>query len=262
MRNLCMKVSYEGTNYNGFQTQTDGRTVQDHLEKAIKMLTGDEVKIIASGRTDAGVHAYGQVFNFHSLSAIPVERWAMALNTRLPGDIVVREAIEVPELFHSRRSAKRKTYRYTVNANQFIDVFARHTQFHHHGRLDISAMQSAIKYFIGTHDFTSFASRNSTKTCHVRTLFDAYIEVDDSMCRSASRDQGVIHTYVTGSGFLQHMVRIMMGTLLEVGEGKKSPDDIPVILAALDRTQAGPTAEGKGLTLWDVDYSVHMKKTL
>lgn len=257
-----MKVSYDGTNYNGFQTQPDGRTIQDHLEKAIKMLTGDEVKIIASGRTDAGVHAYGQVFNFHSVSAIPVERWPMALNTRLPADIVVREAMEVPELFHSRRSAKRKTYRYTINANQFIDVFQRHTQFHHHGRLDIAAMQSAIKYFIGTYDFTSFASLRSTKTSHVRTLYDAYIKVDDSMCRPSSKDQGVIHTYITGNGFLQHMVRIMMGTLLEVGEGKKSPEDIPGILAALDRSQAGPTAEGKGLILWDVEYSDNTKKTL
>lgn len=257
-----MKVSYDGTNYNGFQTQRDGRTIQDHLEKAINMLTGEDVKIIASGRTDAGVHAYGQVFNFLSLSSIPVQRWPMALNTRLPADIVVREAVEVSELFHSRRSAKRKTYRYTVNANQFIDVFQRHTQFHHHGRLDIVAMKSAIKYFIGTYDFTSFASRRSTKTSHVRTLFDAYIEVDESMCRSSSSDQGVIHAYITGSGFLQHMVRIIMGTLLEVGEGKKSPEDIPGIIAALDRSQAGPTAEGKGLTLWDVEYSDNMKKTL
>lgn len=257
-----MKVSYDGTNYNGFQTQRDGKTIQDHLEKAIEMLTGDVVKIIGSGRTDAGVHAYGQVFNFHSLSAIPVQRWPMALNTRLPEDIVVREAFEVPELFHSRRSAKRKTYRYTVNANQFIDVFTRNTQFHHHGRLDIGAMESAIKYFIGTYDFTSFASRGSTKSSHVRTLYDAYIVVDDTMCRSSSNDQGVIHTYITGSGFLQHMVRIMMGTLLEVGEGKKSPEDIPGIIASLDRSQAGPTAEGKGLTLWDVEYSDYTKKTL
>jgi tRNA pseudouridine38-40 synthase len=257
-----MKVSYDGTRYNGFQTQPDGRTIQDHLEKAIKMLSGEDVKIIASGRTDAGVHAYGQVFNFTTLSTIPVERWAMALNTRLPADIVVSEAIEVSELFHSRHSAKRKTYRYTVNANQFIDVFQRHTQFHHHGRLDIESMKRAIKYFIGTYDFTSFASRRSTKTSHIRTLFDACIVVDESMCRSSSSDQGVIYTYFTGSGFLQHMVRIMMGTLLEVGEGKKFPEDIPGIIAGLDRSQAGPTAEGKGLMLWNVEYSEFTKEYL
>jgi tRNA pseudouridine38-40 synthase len=257
-----MRVSYDGTRYNGFQTQPDGRTIQDHLEKAIKMLSGEDVKIIASGRTDAGVHAYGQVFNFSSLSTIPVERWAMALNTRLPADIIVIEAIEVSNLFHSRHSAKRKTYRYTVNANQFIDVFQRHTQFHHHGRLDIESMKSAIKYFIGAYDFTSFASRRSTKTSHIRTLFEAYIVVDDSMIRSTSSDQGIIYTYFTGSGFLQHMVRIIMGTLLEVGEGKKSPLEIPGIIAALDRSQAGPTAEGKGLMLWDVEYSEFTKNNL
>ncbi|MHA0857710.1 tRNA pseudouridine(38-40) synthase TruA [Paenibacillus sp. CMAA1364] len=255
MRNLCMQVSYDGTRYNGFQTQVDGRTIQDQIEKAIKSLCGEDVKIIASGRTDAGVHAYDQVFNFHITSSIPVERWAMALNTRLPEDIVITKASEVSEFFHSRHCAKRKTYRYTVNANQYIDVFCRNTQFHHHGRLDIEAMKKAIKYFIGTFDFSSFASSGSTKTSHIRTLFDAYIEVDESLSRTSSRDQGVIHTYVTGDGFLQHMVRIMMGTLLEVGEGKKSPQDIPAIIAALDRSQAGPTAEGKGLMLWHVDYN-------
>lgn len=256
-----MKVSYDGTHYNGFQTQPDGRTIQDQLEKAIKTLSDEDVKIIASGRTDAGVHAYGQVFNFLTQSNIPVDRWPMAINTRLPDDIVVREAIEVPELFHARYSAKQKTYRYTVNANQFIDVFQHHTQFHHHGKLNIEAMQRAIKYFIGTYDFTSFASTHSTKTSHIRTLFDANIVVDKSMCRSSPYDQGVIHTYVTGSGFLQHMVRIMMGTLLEIGEGKKSPDDIPAIIAAEDRSKAGPTAVSKGLILWDVEYNDFPKKT-
>lgn len=255
LRNLCMKVSYEGTNYNGFQTQPDGITVQDRLEQAIKGLTGEKLKIIASGRTDSGVHAYGQVFNFTTSSIIPVERWCMALNSRLPQDIVVRDAIEVPLSFHARRAAKRKTYLYTINANQFIDVFQRRTQYHHTSRLNTAAMEEGLKHLIGTYDFTSFASKNSTKPSHIRTLHDAYMVVDQSMCRPNSRDQGVIHTYLTGNGFLQHMVRIIMGTLLEVGEGKKTADDIPIILKAKDRSKAGPTAEGKGLTLCSVEYS-------
>ena len=254
MRNICMKVSYDGTNYSGFQTQPDGKTIQDALEKAIENLTGEQLKITASGRTDAGVHANGQVFNFLTASKIPVERWCLALNARLPEDILVSEAVEVPLEFHSRRSAKRKTYRYTINANQFPDLFHRRTQLHHPGKLNIEAMQDALKHFIGTYDFTSFASRHSTKPSHIRTLYDAYLKVDTSMCRPHTRDQGVIHIYVTGNGFLQHMVRIMVGTLLFVGEGKISPKDIPTILQGKNRSLAGPTAESKGLILWNVEY--------
>lgn len=119
MRNLLMKVNYDGTNYDGFQTQPKGNTIQDRLEQAILHLTGEELKITASGRTDAGVHAYGQPFNFTTSSRIPLERWCLALNARLPQDIVVTEAREVPLTFHSRRGAKRKTYRYTINGNRF-----------------------------------------------------------------------------------------------------------------------------------------------
>jgi len=249
-----MKVSYDGTDYCGFQTQPDGSTVQDALEKAIKLLTGEEVKIHASGRTDAGVHARGQVFNFITSSDIPVERWCIALNSRLPQDIIVWEAAEVPLEFHSRRSAKRKTYRYTINANQFPDLFQRRTQFHHPVKLDIAAMAEGLKHLIGTHDFTSFASRHSTKPSHIRTLYEAELVVDDSMCRPGTRDQGLIHIYVTGSGFLQHMVRIIVGTLLEIGKGRKKPGDMPAILEAKDRSKAGPTAVAKGLILWNVEY--------
>ncbi|WP_136609129.1 tRNA pseudouridine(38-40) synthase TruA [Paenibacillus dokdonensis] len=254
MRNICMKVSYDGTNYSGFQTQPDGNAIQDYLEKSIDMLTGEKVKIHASGRTDAGVHAYGQVFHFHTTSKIPVERWCMALNSRLPRDIMVTEAREVPLEFHSRRSAKRKTYRYTINANQFPDLFRRNTELHHPGRLNVEAMAEGLKHLIGTHDYTSFASRHSTKPSHIRTVYDAHIERDQSMCRPGTRDQGLIHIFITGNGFLQHMVRIIAGTLLEVGKGRKKPEDIASVLQAKDRMKAGPTAESKGLILWNVEY--------
>ncbi|MRN57082.1 tRNA pseudouridine(38-40) synthase TruA [Paenibacillus monticola] len=254
MRNLLMKVNYDGTNYDGFQTQPKGNTIQDRLEQAIFHLTGEELKIIASGRTDAGVHAYGQPFNFVTSSQIPLERWCLALNARLPQDIVVTEAREVPLSFHSRRGAKRKTYRYTISANRFPDPFQRRWQLHHPVKLDISAMQQGLIHILGTHDFTSFASRKSTKTSHVRTIFEAHMEIDRTMCRSDSTDQGVIHTYITGSGFLQHMVRIIMGTLINVGEGKFQADEVAGILAACDRAAAGPTAMASGLALWSVEY--------
>lgn len=256
MRNLLIKVSYDGTNYNGFQTQPGGNTIQDLLEEAIELLSGEKLKITASGRTDAGVHARGQVFNFYTESKIPIERWCIALNSRLPEDIVVTDAVEVPLEFHSRREAKRKTYRYTINANQFPDLFNRRYQFHHHGRLNMAAMEAGLHHLIGTYDFTTFASRRSTKPSHVRTIYDAWVEIDTTMCRPNTRDQGIIHTFVTGSGFLQHMVRIIMGTLIEVGEGKRSPESIAAILEAKNRAAAGPTAMSTGLMLWDVEYDI------
>ncbi|MEK4004218.1 tRNA pseudouridine(38-40) synthase TruA [Paenibacillus sp. FSL H3-0333] len=254
MRNLLMKVNYDGTHYDGFQTQPQGNTIQDKLEHAIQHLTGETLKITGSGRTDAGVHAYGQPFNFITSSQIPLERWCLALNARLPQDIVVTEAAEVPLSFHSRRGAKRKTYRYTINGNRFPDPFQRRWQHHHPMKLNVPAMELGLSALLGTHDYTSFASRKSTKTSHVRTIYEAYLEVDRSMCRPGSPDQGVIHTYITGSGFLQHMVRIIMGTLMQVGQGKISADRMPVILAACDRAVAGPTAVSKGLALWSVEY--------
>lgn len=254
MRNLLMTVSYDGTNYFGFQTQPGGNTVQDHIEGAIRHLTGETVKIHGSGRTDAGVHARQQPFHFHTASKIPVERWCLALNARLPSDIRVLTAREVPLTFHSRHSAKRKTYRYSINTNRFPDVFQRNYQFHHPGQLNVDAMQASLPYLVGTHDFTSFASRQSTKLSHVRTIYDARIVVDSLAKIPGTTGQGIVHFYVTGSGFLQHMVRIIVGTLIEVGEGKRTPESIQAILEAKDRTAAGPTAESKGLMLWSVEY--------
>ncbi|MCF2716005.1 tRNA pseudouridine(38-40) synthase TruA [Paenibacillus sp. UKAQ_18] len=260
MRNLCMKVNYDGTHYDGFQTQPDGNTIQDCLEHAIYSLTGERLKITGSGRTDAGVHAYGQVFNFYTESPIPLQRWCLALNAWLPRDIIVTDAREVPLSFHARRMAKRKTYRYSINANRFPDIFHRRTQAHHPTRLDVRAMEEGLAHLVGTFDYTSFASRRSQKTNHVRTIYEAYMTVDHSFSRPGSDDQGIIHTYITGSGFLQHMVRIIMGTLLEVGEGKKASDDIPSILEAKNRSKAGPTAVGHALTLWNVEYDENIKK--
>ncbi|GGG07291.1 tRNA pseudouridine(38-40) synthase TruA [Paenibacillus abyssi] len=245
MRNICMTVSYDGTEYNGFQSQPIGRTIQGEIEKAIHALTGEDVKIHGSGRTDAGVHARGQVFNFLTESQIPVGKWAIAVNSRLPDDIVIRGAEEVPLYFHARRSAKRKTYRYSIRMGRYPDVFNRRYEFHHYNPLQLDPMREALEYLIGEHDFTTFTSIHSTKKSHVRTIYEAKLVEAD----------GVVHTYFTGNGFLYNMIRIIMGTLMRIGEGKMSAADMPSILAACDRTKAGPKAMAHGLTLWEVEYT-------
>lgn len=245
MRNIGVKVSYDGTNFNGFQSQPYGRTVQDEIEKAIRHLSGENIVIIGSGRTDAGVHAMGQVFNFHTASTIPTERWAIALNTRLPKDIVILNAWDVPVAFHSRRSAKRKTYRYTIDMGKFPDVFARSYRFHHPTKLNVEAMAEGVKHLIGTHDYTSYTSIHSTKPHHIRTIYEAYFEQEGQ----------ALHLYITGNGFLYNMVRVIMGTLLWVGQGKLKPEDMKRILEGKSRSLAGPTAMPHALTLMDVEYS-------
>jgi tRNA pseudouridine38-40 synthase len=251
VRNILMTVSYDGAPYNGFQTQPGLKTVQDELEQAIKMLTGEELKITASGRTDSGVHARGQVFNFYTDSQIPLERWCMAINSRLPKDIIVRNAVEVPEAFHSRRSAKRKTYRYTIRCGRNPDVFKRHLEFHHPAPLDVEAIREALQHLVGKHDFSSFCSSRTAKTDFVRTIYEARLECEpfESDLRSFA-----FHIFLTGSGFLYNMVRIIVGTLLQVGEGKRSSLEMKAILEARNRAMAGPTAMAHGLMLWEVFY--------
>ncbi|REE68819.1 tRNA pseudouridine38-40 synthase [Paenibacillus taihuensis] len=244
MRNIRMVISYVGTSYHGFQTQPIGNTVQDVLEQAIVVLTGEKVNITASGRTDAGVHARGQVINFLTSSPIPVHRWALALNSRLPDDISVLRADEVPLDFHASYSAKRKTYRYSIDTNKFADIFERYYRFHYPMPLRLPEMRAALAKLVGQHDFTSFASQRSTKRTHTRTVISA--RLDES--------EGKLDLFITGDGFLYNMVRIIVGTLLRVGEGKWNVDDVVRILAAKDRTKAGPTAMAHGLMLWEVEY--------
>jgi tRNA pseudouridine38-40 synthase len=260
MRNIGLVVSYDGTNYSGFQSQSFRNTIQDKLQEAIGKLTGETIKVTGSGRTDAGVHARGQVVNFHTASRIPIERWQLALNSRLPDDIVIRQAVELPETFHARKGAVSKTYRYTIHNSRVPDVFRRRYQLFHHAPLNVERMAEGLRHLIGEHDFTSFCSRKTEKQSYVRTLFDARIEsespgaADAVAGRDADGRCGVIHIYVTGSGFLYNMVRIIVGTLIEVGEGKRTPDDMLRILQARDRLAAGPTAPAHGLCLWEVVY--------
>lgn len=241
-----MKIAYDGTRYNGFQTQPGGNTIQDVIESALETLTGARTRIVGSGRTDARVHAEGQVFNFHTESRIAVERWALALNSRLPEDIrVVETAAEVPDDFHARFSAKRKTYRYSICIGKFHDVFRRNFEFHHPSpKLDVDAMREALLRLQGEHDFTSFTTNHADEKSHVRTIYSAELRVEDRR----------LDLYWTGNGFLYNMVRIMAGTLIQVGQGKIGEAAISDILHGRNRLLAGPTAVAHGLTLVDVDY--------
>lgn len=241
-----MKIAYDGTRYNGFQTQPGGNTIQDIIESAIETLTGTRTRIIGSGRTDARVHAEGQVFNFHTDSRIAVERWALALNSRLPEDIrVVESAAEVPDAFHSRFSAKRKTYRYSICTGKFHDVFRRNFEFHHPSpKLDVAAMREALRHLQGEHDFTSFTTNHADEKSHVRTIYSAVLKEEEKR----------LELYLTGNGFLYNMVRIIAGTLIHVGQGKIAPAAIPGMLQGRNRLLAGPTAVAHGLTLINVEY--------
>nr|WP_255654920.1 tRNA pseudouridine(38-40) synthase TruA [Cohnella sp. REN36] len=249
-----MLVSYDGAAYYGYQSQPGGNTVQNKLEEAIFKLSGEEVRLTGSGRTDAGVHAQGQVVNFCSSSSIPAERWALALNSRLPDDIVVLAAAEVPEAFHARRSAVRKTYRYAFNTFRFPDVFARTRMFHHPAPLQFGAMREGLTHLLGRHDFSSFTSPLSTKPHHVRTLYEASLTLERIGPGGEASGRGVGYLTVTGNGFLYNMVRIIAGTIFQVGEGKRPPSAMADILAAKDRAKAGPTAVPHALTLWEVEY--------
>lgn len=261
-------MSYDGTDYYGFQSQPGGNTIQDKLEEAIFILSGERVRLTGSGRTDAGVHARGQVVNFYTSSSIPADRWARALNARLPDDIVVQSAFPVPDEFHARRWAIRKTYRYSINCNRNPDLFRRRYEFHHPTPLDFEAMRSGLAHLLGEHDFSSYTAPQSTKPSHIRTILDTRLEVEKNgigfpdapelqawdQSRYPGRQRGIVHLYITGNGFLYNMVRIITGTLIQVGEGKRTPEDIGTILAARDRSKAGPTAVPHGLTLWEVEY--------
>ncbi|MEW9702611.1 tRNA pseudouridine(38-40) synthase TruA [Paenibacillus sp. SI8] len=252
-RNLRFTISYDGTAYSGFQIQPNADTIQHRLESAVLLLTGETVKVISSGRTDAGVHAKAQVINFTTTSKIPVERWCLALNARLPKDIVAHTAEEVPLFFHSRKAAKRKTYCFTIRSARFPDVFHRNYEYHHPTQLNVEAMREALPCLLGEHDFTSFCTVRTDKEIKVRTLYEARLETEvDEL--SANGKIARIRLIVSGNGFLYNMVRIIAGTLVQIGEGKRPSSDMLRILEAKDRGQAGPTAEAMGLTLWKVEY--------
>ncbi|WP_074601258.1 tRNA pseudouridine(38-40) synthase TruA [Sediminibacillus halophilus] len=239
-------ISYDGTGFSGYQIQPNGRTVQEEIEKALtKVHKGDFVRVVASGRTDAGVHAKGQVIHFDSDIKMPEINWKKALNALLPDDVQVIKAAKVNDTFHSRYDVKEKEYRYFVLNAEDNDVFQRHFCWRKSGEIDIEAIQKACAMLEGRHDFSSFCSaKTDLQGDKIRSIYHA----------SCHREGEMIVFSFKGSGFLYNMVRILVGTLLEIGKGKRTPASIPEIIAAEDRIAAGETAPPQGLFLWNVTY--------
>ncbi len=244
MKRLKCVVAYDGTDYSGFQVQPDQITVQGEIEAALKRITGETIQIAGSGRTDAGVHARGQVFHFDTNSHIPLKKWRFVLNNQLPDAIVIRSVEEAPADFHARFDVKAKEYRYCVDNGEVPDLFRHRYADHIRHPLDVARMNAAARHLIGEHDFTSFCSAKTFVEDKVRTIYDLRVE----------REGPFIWIICRGNGFLYNMVRIIAGTLVEVGQGKRDPEEIPAILAARDREKAGKTAPAKGLTMWEVFY--------
>lgn len=251
MKRIRLRVAYDGTAYAGWQVQPNALTVQEVLDRALSDLLKVPVHTIGASRTDAGVHALGNVAVFDTEARMPADKYAFALNTRLPEDIRIQLSEEVPEDFHPRFCHTVKTYEYRILNRTFPDPTRRLNSVHIYGNLDLAAMQKAGAYLEGTHDFKSFATENPQVTDTVRTVYRTKLWRDD---------EDMIHFRITGNGFLYNMVRIITGTLLEVGKGTMAAEDIPQILAAKDRTKAGPTARAKGLTLVCIRYPDEEKK--
>ncbi|MGN1401682.1 MAG: tRNA pseudouridine(38-40) synthase TruA [Bacillus sp. (in: firmicutes)] len=244
MQRIKCVISYDGTGFFGYQVQLSERTVQAEIEKVLTKMHKQDVRVTASGRTDTGVHAIGQVIHFDTCLKLPGDAWVRALNTMLPPDISVQSAEVVPADFHARFDAKGKTYQYKIDLGKIRDPLKRNYTFHYPYQLDIDKIREAIPFLLGTHDFTSFSSARSEVKDKVRTIHS--IDCSHS-------GQELILTY-TGNGFLYNMVRILTGTLIEVGSGKREPEEIPAIIQRKDRAAAGKTAPPQGLYLCAVYY--------
>jgi tRNA pseudouridine38-40 synthase len=244
---LKLTVAYDGTAYAGYQFQPNLPTIQGSLQQAWADITGETPKLTASGRTDAGVHALGQVVGVDTASVLPPERLLRGLNARLPEDIVVTEVAKAPPGFHATHDALRKLYRYQIYCHRVRPVFERRTTWHFPQPLDVQAMQAAAQLLVGRHDFASFETAGSERSTTVRTLSRVDVIVHaDAPWR--------IDVEVEGDGFLYNMVRGIVGTLVEVGRGARPVHWMSGVLAACDRRMAGPNASPQGLVLVRVDY--------
>lgn len=245
MRNIRLLLQYEGSRYQGWQRQqSTDNTIQGKLEVLLGRMCGETITLSGSGRTDAGVHALGQVANFHTECQMPVEEMLAYINRYLPEDIAVVEIAEAPLRFHSRLNAKGKHYEYRVINSAIPDVFRRRYALEMPESLDVEAMRRAAGFLLGEHDFKSFTSAKKGKKSTVRRIDEIAIV----------KEGNVITFSFRGNGFLHHMIRILMGTLLEVGMGKCAPESMEEILAARDREQAGPLVPAKGLVLVEVYF--------
>jgi tRNA pseudouridine38-40 synthase len=244
MRNIKLVIEYDGTHYCGWQVQKNALSIQQVLQKAIEDLAGHSIKLTGSSRTDAGVHAKGMTANFFTECGIPVKSFPPAINTRLPHDIVVIDAEEMEESFHSRYSSTGKRYSYTIINRAMPTALLRNYAAHVYPELDTARMERACSCFLGTHDFSAFKSSGGAKRNPIRTIRLLQME----------KTGDIIKIHIEADGFLYNMVRIIAGTLIEVGLGKIEPHEVPDIIDSLDRKRAGKTAPAQGLCLERVYY--------
>ena len=272
MRRIMLTVAFDGTNYSGWQIQPNKETIEGVLNRELSRLLNEEIKVVGASRTDSGVHAEGAVCVFDTESKIPGDKFSYAINQKLPEDIRIRNSKEVDITFHPRRVNSRKTYRYRIRHDEFPNPLDARYSYHVYTKLDIEAMRRACEFIKGKHDFKSFCSVHTDVDTTVRTVYDVHIDVtpdkkllqmsglmksagESGAMRSGGESAAgrirpeIIDISVTGNGFLYNMVRIIAGTLIEVGQGKIKPEEIPAIIEACDREKAGPTAPAKGLTL-------------
>ena len=244
MRNIALRLSYDGTNYHGWQTQRDDATVQETLERAVEKIVKQKVHVTGCGRTDAGVHAERYVANFRTESRIPVDRLPFAVNTHTPEDIAVMQALEVPEDFNAILSCQKKEYTYRIYNSRIQNPFYVHRAYFYPRHLDEDLLNRAAGMFEGTHDFRAVRSVGTETKTTVRTIY---------WCR-VKRQGDLVELRVCANGFLYNMVRAITGTVLYAAEGKIAPEDIPAILERGDRSAAGPTVPPGGLYLTRLWY--------
>ena len=280
-RRILLRVAYDGTNYHGWQVQPNAKTIEGELNRVLTQLTGEEIQVTGASRTDAGVHALGNVAVFDTVSKIPAEKFSYALNQRLPEDIVIQSSLQVADDFHPRHCDCRKTYEYDILNRTFPLPAYRNTAYFLYGDLDLDAMRKACQAFLGAHDFASFCAAGAQVQTTVRTIYSLEVleqplavtgrgskpasEVTgaDPICQptetaaveqSQRSPERLMTIRVRGNGFLYNMVRIIAGTLVEVGRGHIRPEEIEGIIAACDRAKAGPTAPARGLRLVEIKY--------
>ena len=249
MKRIKLVTAYDGTNYHGSQIQNNGETIEGVLKQELSSLLKEEIQIIGASRTDAGVHARGNVFVFDTESRIPPEKFTYALNARLPEDIRIQDSEDVPLTFHPRHQDTVKTYEYRILNRKLPLPEYRLCAHFTYETLNIEKMQQACKFFVGEYDFASFCAAGSQVESTVRKIYDLHVK----------KEGDLITISITGNGFLYNMVRIIAGTLLKVGSGQFAPEDMEGIIQGRDRSLAGPTAPAKGLTLVEIRYPNYQK---
>ncbi len=250
LQNWLLLLAYDGFHYYGWQIQSIHPTIEGELEKAIETLTGQSVDVCGAGRTDAKVHALNQTANFISSARFPAEKWRLALNAVTPDDIVVKHVLPVPSSFHARHSATGKRYRYLIHNKAFPTPFGSHYSWWVRYPLDLEAMRKAAKYLVGEHDFSAFRSSQCSAPSPVKYIRQISIHVMKSSMAN-------LRIEVEANGFLQHMVRIIVGTLVEVGQNRRYPENVLELLRGKDRRKSGKTAPPYGLYVLEVLYEGH-----